>query len=68
MAKAKEMFDRALAIDPNYPLAHYYLGLADVSLGATADAKSHLETFLQLAPNDKEADAARQMLDYLKKS
>jgi tetratricopeptide (TPR) repeat protein len=68
MGKAKEMFDRALAIDPNYPLAHYYLGLADVSLGATADAKSHLERFLQLAPNDKEADAARQMLDYLKKS
>jgi tetratricopeptide (TPR) repeat protein len=67
MTQAKAMFEKALGIDPNYPLAHYYLGLTDVSLGATADAKSHLERFLQLAPNDKEAPSAREMLAYLSK-
>jgi Tfp pilus assembly protein PilF len=67
MTRAKAMFEKALTIDPNYPLAHYYLGLTDVSLGATADARTHLERFLQLAPNDKEAPAAREMLAYLSK-
>jgi Tfp pilus assembly protein PilF len=67
MTNAKAMFEKALTIDPNYPLAHYYLGLTDVGLGATADARSHLERFLQLAPNDKEAPAAREMLAYLSK-
>ncbi len=67
MPKSKEMFTKALQVDPNYALAHYYLGLVNVSLGANAEAKSHLERFLQLAPNDKEAASARQMLDYLNK-
>ncbi len=67
MVQAKDRFDKALAIDPNYGLAYYYLALIDVSQGATAEAKSHIERFLQLAPNDPEAKSAREMLKYLSK-
>ncbi len=68
MVVAKERFGKATEVDPNYALAHYYLGLIDVGLGASAEAKTHLERFLQLAPNDKEAESAREMLKYLGKS
>ena len=67
MVQAKARFDKALAIDPNYAPAYYYLALIDVGRGATADAKGHLERFLQLAPNDPEAKSARDMLNYLSK-
>ena len=67
MVQAKERFDKALVVDPNYALAYYYLALIDVGQGATAEAKSHIERFLQLAPNDKEANSAREMLKYLNK-
>jgi tetratricopeptide (TPR) repeat protein len=67
MPKARKRFDEALTIDPNYPQAYYYLALIDVSQGATADAKSHIQRFLQLAPNDPEANSAREMFKYLSK-
>jgi len=64
---AKERFIKVLAIDPSYPQAHYYLGVISVGEGAGAVAKSYLERFLQLAPNDPEAPAARDMLKFLAK-
>ncbi|OYW06685.1 MAG: hypothetical protein B7Z61_01555 [Acidobacteria bacterium 37-71-11] len=67
MAQAKARFDTVLQVDPNYPLAHYYLGVIEVGQGATVEARSHLERFLQLAPNDPEANSARDMLKYLSK-
>jgi tetratricopeptide (TPR) repeat protein len=67
MAAAKERFGKALQIDPEYAQAYYYLGVIDVGQGASAEAKSHLERFLQLAPNDPEANSAREMLKYLSK-
>ncbi len=67
MPLAKERFGKVLQVDSNYALTYYYLGLINVSLGATADARTSLERFLQLAPNDKEADSARDMLKYLSK-
>jgi Tfp pilus assembly protein PilF len=66
LALAEERFLKALEIDPNYPQAYYYLGVIDTSQGAMADARKHLERFLKLAPNDPEADSAREMLRYLK--
>jgi len=62
---AKERFAKALEVDPTYALAHYYLGLIGVGEGATEQARTHFERFLQLAPNDKEADSAREALKYL---
>lgn len=67
MALARARFDTVLQVDPNYPPAHYYLGVIEVGEGATAEARKHLERFLQLAPNDPEANSARDMLKYLSK-
>ena len=66
-AKAKERFLKALAVDPNQPLAHYYLALVLVNEGNTAEARMHLERFIALAPSGKEADTAREMLKQLPK-
>jgi tetratricopeptide (TPR) repeat protein len=68
MVTAKERFNKALKVDPKYGPAYYYLGVIAVGRGDTAEAKSDLEQFLQLAPSDKEAEAAREMLKYLGKS
>ena len=65
MPKAKERFLKLLQLDPDNTLALYYGALVEVNLGDTENAKQHLEHFLELAPNDKEATPARQMLDYL---
>jgi Tfp pilus assembly protein PilF len=66
MPLAKQRFGQAIAIDPTFAQAHYYLGLVNVSLGASAEARQHFERFLQLAPNDPEANSAREALKYLK--
>jgi Flp pilus assembly protein TadD len=67
LVRAKERFGKVLEVDPNQPQAHNYLGIICVGQGAKAEARSHLERFLQLAPNDPEANAAREMLKYLGK-
>jgi Tfp pilus assembly protein PilF len=65
--QAKERFLKVLQVDPNQPLAHYYLALVYVNEGATKEAMSHLERFLTLAPNSQEAENAREMLKQLTK-
>jgi len=67
MVRAKERFGKVLVVDPDQPQAHNYLGIICVGQGAKEEAKGHLERFLQLAPNDPEAPAAREMLKYLSK-
>lgn len=62
---AIENFEQILSIDPNYPRAHYRLGVSLISAGQTDAAKEHLQKFLELAPEDPEAAAARDMLGYL---
>ncbi len=63
--KSKERFLEVLQVDPNEPLAHYYLALVYVNDGDTKEAISHLERFIALAPNAKEADTARGMIKQL---
>jgi Tfp pilus assembly protein PilF len=65
--KAKERFLKVLEVDPNQPLAHYYVALIYVNDGDTKEAVSHLERFIALAPTAKEADTAREMLKQLAK-
>ncbi|HEX6863618.1 MAG TPA: tetratricopeptide repeat protein, partial [Thermoanaerobaculia bacterium] len=58
-----------LAIDPRNPQfakGHYVLGLTYAKTDDKAKAIEHLETFLQMAPNDAEAASAKEMLEYLK--
>lgn len=67
MDQARKRFLQVLSLDPNQPLAHFYLGIALVNAGSTADARTHLERFLELAPNNPEAESAREMLRALGK-
>jgi Tfp pilus assembly protein PilF len=64
--EAAKVFEDLLQADPKNARAHYMLGLCYTNAGDLAKAKEHLETFLQLAPNDPEAQSARQMLAELK--
>ncbi|MCG6963107.1 MAG: tetratricopeptide repeat protein [Acidobacteria bacterium] len=66
LAKAKDRFAKYLRLDPKNPMAQYYVGITDMNLGDNAGAINHLQIFLQLAPNDKEAPTAQQLVDYLK--
>ena len=62
---AKVRFVKVLELDPNQPLAHYYLALISVAEGNNAEAKSHLEKVVALAPNTPEAASARDMIKQL---
>lgn len=64
-AAAKTAFEQALQADPDNARAHYMLGLVFVNLGEAAKAKEHLETFIELAPDDPEVSTAKQMIDYV---
>jgi tetratricopeptide (TPR) repeat protein len=65
LVSAIETLERAVAADPRHAKAHYMLGLAYAG-SDTAKAKDHLQKFLELAPNDPDAAAAREMLTYMK--
>jgi Tfp pilus assembly protein PilF len=64
--QAKAAFERVLKLDPNHAKAHYLLGISQANTGENGPAKEHLKRFLELAPTDTDAEAAKQMLDYLK--
>ena len=66
MERAKNRFNKVLEVDPNNAKAHYLLGLIYLSdENAKAETKAHMERFLELAPDDPDADAARDILAYL---
>lgn len=68
--EAAALFERVVAIapaDPKFSKAHYVLGMTYAKDEAKkAQAKSELQTFLQMAPNDPDAPTAKEMLAYLK--
>ena len=63
---AKQRFTRILELDPNSARAHYFMGLILMREGAKAEARSHIERFLALAPGDPDATTARDALAYMK--
>lgn len=66
VAEAIPLFERALTLDPKLAKAHYLLGLSYANTGDMAKAKSHLESFVQMAPDDKDAAGAKEMLESIK--
>jgi tetratricopeptide (TPR) repeat protein len=60
--KAKEAFERALAIDPSQPLAKLYLGNALLRLGDTAKATATYQEFLAAFPTGAPAEQVRRVL------
>jgi tetratricopeptide (TPR) repeat protein len=59
-------FTEVVELDADHATAHYYLGLCYTSTSKPDLAKTHLERFVALAPNDANAASAREMLKYLK--
>jgi tetratricopeptide (TPR) repeat protein len=68
--EAASFFQRVVEIAPadsKYSKAHYVLGMTYAKDdGKKEQAKQHLQTFLQMAPNDPDAATAKEMLAYLK--
>jgi Tfp pilus assembly protein PilF len=65
MAAAKERFRRVLAIDPAHARSHYLLGFILMREGTKAEARKHLQRFLELAPTDPDAPTAKDALRFL---
>lgn len=63
--KAVEVSKLALAIDPQLAKPHYFIGLSHLSAGENAEARASLEKFIAMAPDDPEAQSAREMLAYI---
>jgi tetratricopeptide (TPR) repeat protein len=69
--EAAVFFEKVVQIapdDPKFAKAHYVLGISWAKDDAKKEqAKEQLQKFLQLSPNDPEAETAKQMLEYLNK-
>jgi Tfp pilus assembly protein PilF len=63
--KSKERFGKVIQVDPTRAQAYYLLGLVYLGEGNNAKTRENLERFLELAPDDPDADAARDILAYL---
>lgn len=63
--EAEPLLKRAVDADPSFAQAEYELGMVYVRLGNVAGAKEHLQKYLELEPNGKEAPVAKEMLKYV---
>jgi tetratricopeptide (TPR) repeat protein len=64
--QAREHYERALAINPSYPDAHYNLGLLYQNTGQPMKAVHHWKAYLKLDPTSNWATIARRELERLK--
>jgi tetratricopeptide (TPR) repeat protein len=65
IAEATSIFESVVARKPELARGHYMLGLCYANAQNAAKAKEQLQEFVRLAPNDPDAAAAKQMLEYL---
>lgn len=63
--EAVQLARLALSIDPDLAKPHYFIGLSHLSAGENEDAKRELQLFIDRAPEDPEAPAAKEMLSYI---
>jgi tetratricopeptide (TPR) repeat protein len=59
-AEAEPILLKVIAIDPNFADAYYHLGIASMSGGDMAKAKTYFKKYLELAPNGQYADVAKE--------
>jgi len=64
--QALASFDKVLAAYPEHVKVHYMRGLGYLNTSKMDLAKASLEKFLELAPDDPDAETAKQMLSALK--
>ncbi|MEM7350870.1 MAG: tetratricopeptide repeat protein [Acidobacteriota bacterium] len=63
--QAVQLSRLALSMDPNLAKAYYFIGLDHLSSGENAEAKASLQKFVELAPDDPDAAAAKEMMSYI---
>ena len=66
IAEAKTQFEQAIKLDANMAEAHYWLGMALINEGNTADAGKSFEKYLSLAPEGQYAGMAASILKSIK--
>jgi tetratricopeptide (TPR) repeat protein len=66
MEAAEPLLKQAIEIDAGFAPAHYELGMLYAAAGKNAEAKKHLQRFLELKPTGDEAATAKEMMNYLK--
>jgi len=59
--------EKAININPRFASAFYQLGLVFIKKGELAKAIEHLEKFLELEPEAKEAAQVKIIIEELKK-
>jgi tetratricopeptide (TPR) repeat protein len=64
---AMEAFQKSIGCDERYADSYYQLGLIFLNQSKPDEALAALEKFLQLAPEDRKAGNAREMIKILKK-
>ena len=62
---ALDTFKKILQIDPDHGKTHYLVGLCYTNMGQNAEAKTHLQKFIELLPDDANAPVAKEMLSFL---
>lgn len=66
LEQARNKYLEAIQIRPDFAEAHYNLGLIFSKMGDNVKAVSHLEKFLQLSPNARNAETIRAYVQKLK--
>jgi len=61
--KAKELFQKALDIDPNHVYALYNMGIVDIRMGDVEGLIKAWTKLIEIAPNSPQAQRAKQILD-----
>lgn len=65
-SEAEPLLKKAIAADESFAPAHYELGMIYARAGKNAEARTHLQKYLELDPKGRDAATAREMLNYIK--
>jgi Tfp pilus assembly protein PilF len=66
MKDAEAALTKALEAKPDLAMGHFLLGMVSFNMNKKAAAKEHLQKYLDLDPNGKEAATAKELLPLLK--
>jgi Tfp pilus assembly protein PilF len=66
MKDAEASLQKAVDAKPDFAMAHYLLGMTSFNLNKKAQAREHLQKYLELDPNGKEAATVKEILPLVK--
>jgi tetratricopeptide (TPR) repeat protein len=66
MKDAEAVLSKAVEAKPDLAMGHFLLGMVSFNLNKKAAAREHLQKYLELDPNGKEAATAKELLPLVK--